>query len=409
MSKLHFTKLRRGQCSGDAVPLLGVRRLTVRVGIRRVLEDLDLDVFEGDTVCISGPNGSGKSSLLNAIAGLEPARVEAGTIFFEGHDITDLPAHERARRGLAYLRQRDNVFPDLSVDENLRLAVGSQGPRDFRREFPSWADGLPGRKRVGLLSGGQKQRLAWAMASLRPSRVLLADEPEAGMSSRTPTPTTTTLLFVGHASHAVARYCEEAIQRWRQGVRPTDEDAWAMADLPCIEELRKLVRCEDRPWLWSMLHDPSASIRRLAVNLGGAVADDEMQREVSKLWKQEPHLHTKLSMVFFLAYSVLLDWSEVMGFLEGRREEVVALILNYFQNYPRGSVAAIAERISDPAYASSRVLYLFTLRELARRGELLPSRIKSHLQHIETCADQLLARLARDVRDALEAQEEPVL
>ena len=199
MADLQFTKL-RGCERREGPPILRVEHLTVKVGIRRVIEDFSLDLFEGEKVCISGPNGSGKSTLLNAIAGLDPARVEAGTISLGGEDVTALPPHQRSRRGLAFMRQRDNVFLDLTVDENLRLAGGAGGSARFRELFPTWATDLPGRKRVGLLSGGQKQRLAWAMATLRPSRLLLADEPEAGVSQGVTLSISSvvTLLVVSH-------------------------------------------------------------------------------------------------------------------------------------------------------------------------------------------------------------------
>jgi ABC-type branched-subunit amino acid transport system ATPase component len=179
---LRLTTLRRGERREGAAPLLRIEHLSVKVGIRRVIEDLNLEMFEGDAICISGPNGSGKTTLLNAVAGLDPARVEAGAISLGGEDMTSLPPHERSRRGIAFMRQRENVFVDLTVDENLRLAAGPDGPAQFREILPSWTSDIPGRKRVGLLSGGQKQWLAWAMANLRPSRLLLADEPEAGVS-----------------------------------------------------------------------------------------------------------------------------------------------------------------------------------------------------------------------------------
>ena len=200
MGELRFTTLRTGRRGDGAFPLLRVEGLSVKVGIRHVIQDLSLEVFEGEVVCISGPNGSGKSTLLNAIAGLDPARIERGTVSLDGEDLTRLPPHERARRGLAFMRQRENVFADLTVDENLRLAGGPQGPAKFRESHSVWASDLPGYKRVGLLSGGQKQRLAWAMATLRPSRLLLADEPEAGLSSRPAVPAATTVLVVGHES-----------------------------------------------------------------------------------------------------------------------------------------------------------------------------------------------------------------
>lgn len=199
MSDLRFTSLRRGQRSNDAPPLLRVQNLSVRVGIRDVLENINLDLYDGDAMLVSGPNGSGKSTLLNAIAGLEPAEVKSGTIMMEGREITEAAPHERAKTGLAYLRQRENVFPSLSVAENLQLAVGSSGPDQFEETYPEWAADLPLQKRASLLSGGQRQKLAWAMATLRPSCLLLADEPEAGLSEQLQIPEGVTCLVVSHS------------------------------------------------------------------------------------------------------------------------------------------------------------------------------------------------------------------
>lgn len=186
----------------DPPTVLLVEDLTVKVGIRRIVEGFHLRVGEGDMIRLCGPNGSGKSSLLNAIAGLEPAQIESGRIIFCGEDVTQMPAHERSRRGLAYMRQRGNIFQDLSVDENLRLAGGPEAPSQFRETHPEWATDIPGRKRASLLSGGQRQRLAWAMATLRPSRLLLADEPEAGMSGSIELQGVGTMLLVSHTQGA---------------------------------------------------------------------------------------------------------------------------------------------------------------------------------------------------------------
>jgi ABC-type branched-subunit amino acid transport system ATPase component len=182
----------------EGAPVLQIEDLTVRVGIRRVLERFTLDLFAGDCVCLTGPNGSGKSTLLNAIAGLEPARVVSGAIRFRGHDLSPLAAHERASLGITYLRQRGNVFLNLSVGENLRVALGAEGPDHWKRQFPTWAQQMPLNRKASLLSGGQQQRLAWAMAALCPSSLLLADEPEAGMSERLELSATRTILLASH-------------------------------------------------------------------------------------------------------------------------------------------------------------------------------------------------------------------
>jgi len=207
VNEIRFTTLLHGEHREGAAALLRLEHLTVKVGIRRVIEDLSLEVFEGDTVRVSGANGSGKSTMLNAIAGLDPARIEAGTISLGGEDVTSLPPHERSRRGLAFLRQRENVFVDLTVDENLRLAIGPGGPAQFQQSHPTWATGLPGRKRVGLLSGGQRQRLAWAMTTLRPGRLLLIDEVDAGLSDQPDIPDGRTCILV---SHSADRWAAEA-------------------------------------------------------------------------------------------------------------------------------------------------------------------------------------------------------
>jgi ABC-type branched-subunit amino acid transport system ATPase component len=180
MSSLHFTWLKKGE-SGTR-PLLSVRNLCVRVGIRQILKNVNLEVFPGDHIRITGPNGSGKSTLLNAIAGVEPAKVTSGSIAMDGREIMLLPAHERASLGLAYMRQTDNTFPSLSVAENLRIALGGDGSERFRATFPEWAKQIPLDKPAGNLSGGQKKKLAWAMTSLQNSQVVMLDEPMAGVS-----------------------------------------------------------------------------------------------------------------------------------------------------------------------------------------------------------------------------------
>jgi branched-chain amino acid transport system ATP-binding protein len=138
-------------------------------------------------VAVLGPNGSGKSTLVKAIVGLVP--VAAGTVRLFGREITGLPAHRLVREGLAYVPQAENVFARLTVHENLELAAAVlPGPR--RREgigaqyrlFPDLARlrALP----AGRLSGGQRQMLAVARALVVEPRVLILDEPSAGLAPR---------------------------------------------------------------------------------------------------------------------------------------------------------------------------------------------------------------------------------
>ena len=143
MSGIRFRYLRTSALSERADPILQIDNLHVRVGIRRVINNLSLSVNEGESLLVEGPNGSGKTSLFNAIAGLEPAHIESGTIRFDGKDITSDAPHERSKAGLAYLRQRDNVFLELTVKDNLHLALGEKGPEQFKARFPNWALDLP--------------------------------------------------------------------------------------------------------------------------------------------------------------------------------------------------------------------------------------------------------------------------
>jgi neutral amino acid transport system ATP-binding protein len=158
-----------------------------------ILRDLDLHVDEGEIVSVVGPNGAGKSTLIKAIFGL--VRIRTGSILFRGEEISSLPPHRIARRGMSYVPQLDNVFPSLSVEENLDLAVVGAASEELRarREelyglFPPLA---PARKRqAGLLSGGQRQMLAMARALMPRPEMLLLDEPSAGLA-----PSYVTLVF----------------------------------------------------------------------------------------------------------------------------------------------------------------------------------------------------------------------
>ncbi len=151
-----------------------------------ILKGAELAVGSGEMVAIVGPNGAGKSTLLKAIAGL--LRLKAGAILLEGAPLQALPARERARRGIAFVPQEANVFPTMSVRENLEMG-GFVEPRAcaariealFAR-FPMLAEKR--RQAARTLSGGQRQVLAMAMALMVQPRILLLDEPSAGLSPR---------------------------------------------------------------------------------------------------------------------------------------------------------------------------------------------------------------------------------
>jgi len=152
-----------------------------------VVRGASVSVGAGELVAVLGPNGAGKSTFIKALAGLVP--VTAGRVLLAGEDFRSVPAHERARRGLAYVPQVENVFATLSIDDNLALAA-QRLPRAGRRLrveaayalFPVLADRRG--QDAGRLSGGQRQMLAVARALVVEPRVLLLDEPSAGLSPK---------------------------------------------------------------------------------------------------------------------------------------------------------------------------------------------------------------------------------
>jgi branched-chain amino acid transport system ATP-binding protein len=149
-----------------------------------ILKGVDLVVAEDEVVAIIGPNGAGKSTLLKAIAGL--LRPKLGSVTLGGRPIAGLPAREISRLGLAYVPQEFNVFPTLSVRENLEIGGYIDRKAAARRiegvlaRFPV----LAGKQRLAArtLSGGERQMLAMAMALMVEPTLLLLDEPSAGLS-----------------------------------------------------------------------------------------------------------------------------------------------------------------------------------------------------------------------------------
>jgi branched-chain amino acid transport system ATP-binding protein len=149
-----------------------------------ILKGVDLLVDAGEIVCIIGPNGAGKSTLLKTIAGL--LRPKLGSVTLNGRPIAGLPAREISRLGLAYVPQEFNVFPTLSVRENLEIG-GYIEPRAAARRIEGVLGRFPvlgGKQRhaARTLSGGERQMLAMAMALMVEPQVLLLDEPSAGLS-----------------------------------------------------------------------------------------------------------------------------------------------------------------------------------------------------------------------------------
>jgi branched-chain amino acid transport system ATP-binding protein len=168
-----------------AEPLLSVAALEAGYGKIRVLHGIDLAIAPGEIVALLGPNGAGKTTLLRALSGLLP--VNAGHVRFDGRDMTGASPREAARAGLVHVIEGHRVFTQISVNDNLLLAGYDlrRGERATRVEqalsyFPEIAEKR--NERGGALSGGQQQMLAVAQGLVRRPRLLMLDEPSAGLS-----------------------------------------------------------------------------------------------------------------------------------------------------------------------------------------------------------------------------------
>ncbi|MCX4469882.1 Lipopolysaccharide export system ATP-binding protein LptB [Micromonospora sp. MW-13] len=177
--------------------MLATRGLTWRIGEVAIVDSVYLDLAPGEFLGVIGPNGAGKTSLFNLITGLRPPT--AGQVLLDGEDVTALPPHRRARRGLGRTFQSSSVFGSLSVRENVRLAVQAHRGGSMKlwrraaadREVAAAADaaldrvGLHhrGTALAGTLAHGEKRKLEIALLLAGEPRVMLLDEPMAGVSA----------------------------------------------------------------------------------------------------------------------------------------------------------------------------------------------------------------------------------
>ncbi len=166
--------------------LLEIRGLEVRYGGIRAVKGVDLEVGEGELVCLIGANGAGKTSVLKAICGLLPAA--AGSVTYAGKAITGLPSFRLVREGLVLVPEGRGIFGQLSVAENLSMGAFARNDaagvkRDLERIlalFPRLAERST--QSAGTLSGGEQQMLAMGRALMSKPRLLLLDEPSMGLA-----------------------------------------------------------------------------------------------------------------------------------------------------------------------------------------------------------------------------------
>ncbi|MFI5011386.1 MAG: urea ABC transporter ATP-binding subunit UrtE [Hyphomicrobiales bacterium] len=163
--------------------MLNVDKVDLYYGAAQALRGISLSAEHGQVTCVLGRNGVGKTTLLRAVTGQQP--VAAGHIGWEGEDITTLPPHQRARRGIAYVPQGREIFPLLTVRENLETGFAPLPrakhsiPEEVFSLFPVLKDML--RRRGGDLSGGQQQQLAIGRALVMRPKLIVLDEPTEGI------------------------------------------------------------------------------------------------------------------------------------------------------------------------------------------------------------------------------------
>ncbi len=167
---------------------LEVKDIVAGYGKMEILHGVSIKADPGEFIAIVGPNGSGKSTLLKTIFGL--TNIFGGSVLLDGKDITRVPPNKRPYMGMAYVPQTDNVFPNLTIEENLWLSAypikerrkAAEKIEEVLELFPRLRERL--KQKAGTLSGGERQMLAMARALITDPKVVLLDEPTAGLAPK---------------------------------------------------------------------------------------------------------------------------------------------------------------------------------------------------------------------------------
>jgi branched-chain amino acid transport system ATP-binding protein len=235
--------------TGDGAPLVDARELVAGYlpGIN-ILNGCSLQAYPGELIGIIGPNGAGKSTLLKALFGLVPVR--DGSVTLGGEDITNLKANKLVQAGVGFVPQTNNVFPSLTIEENLQMGLFLR-PKKLAERLAAIYELFPvlGQRRAqraGGLSGGERQSVAMARALMMEPQVLLLDEPSAGLSpvrqdetfirTRKINKTGVTVIMVEQNARRCLQICDRAyvLDQGRNSYTGTGR---ALADDPKVIEL----------------------------------------------------------------------------------------------------------------------------------------------------------------------------
>lgn len=240
--------------------MLSIEKLTAGYGKLTILPDLSLTVPAGRFTALLGANGSGKSTLLKSIFGL--ADVSAGQIQLDAVNLRGLPTERISQQGVAYVPQRQNVFATLTVQENLQLAVRRLDRAAAARAVAQAHDLFPilrqrQGQRAGQLSGGERQMLAIAIGWLAQPRLMLLDEPSAGLAPLFVTEVFRTLkqlsnagltlLVVEQNARSILRWCDDAYVLRNGAIVLHGSAAEILADEETVKSYLRGVPTSHRP------------------------------------------------------------------------------------------------------------------------------------------------------------------